>query len=446
MRLILFCLLSVFFLINANSAYSEDVLKVTLKNGLKVILLEEHKAPVVTFQIWYRVGSRNESTGKTGLSHLMEHMMFKGTKNYGKGVFSRIVAKNGGTENAFTGNDYTAYFENFSADRINHSLELEADRMQNLLIDPDEFLLERSVVMEERRTRTDDDPYSYLIENLYAIAFLIHPYHTPVIGWMSDLERLSQKDVLKHYKDYYVPNNATIVVVGDFYADELLPGIKKYFEEIPRGTELSQDLPPEPKQIGVRRSIVRREAQLSFVFSAYHAPNYKSPDTYALTVLSNILSEGKSARLYRSLVYDQQIALETGGYYNGLTSDPELFYVYATAQPGGLPEMLEAALDKEILQLQSKLVTPPELKKAKNQISASYLMGSDSNFFRAMQIGTAETVGAGYRYVLDYVDNIQKVTAEDVRRVAKFYLKDDAKSVGILMPKTKEKKTDKKVK
>lgn len=441
MRLILFYLLPVFFFINTNKAYSEDILKFTLKNGLKIVLLEEHKAPVVTFQIWYRVGSRNETTGKTGLSHLMEHMMFKGTSKYGKGVFSKIVAKNGGTENAFTGNDYTAYFENFSSDRIDLSLELEADRMQNLLIDPDEFLLERSVVMEERRTRTDDDPYAYLIENLYAIAFLIHPYHAPVIGWMSDLERLSQKDVLKHYKEYYVPNNATIVVVGDFYADELLPKIKQHFGEIPKGPELSQDLPPEPKQIGTRRSIIRREAQFPFIFSAYRTPNYKNPDSYALTVLSNILSKGKSARLYRSLVYDQQIALETGGYYDGLTSDPDLFYVYVTAQPGGNPEVLESALEKEITDLQSKLVTDTELKKAKNQISATYLMGSDSNFFRAMQIGTAETVGAGYRYVLDYVENIQKVTAEDVRRVAALYLKEDAKSVGILIPKQIDKQT-----
>jgi len=435
MRRIILYFLPFFFLINISSVYSEDVLKFTLKNGLKVILLEEHKAPVVTFQIWYRVGSRNEITGKTGLSHLMEHMMFKGTKKHGKGAFSRIIAKNGGTENAFTGNDYTAYFESLSADRIELSLELEADRMQNLLLDPDEFLLERSVVMEERRTRTDDDPYSYLVENLYAIAFLIHPYHSPVIGWMSDLERLSQEDVVQHYKTYYVPNNATIVVVGDFYADELLPRIKKHFEKIPKGPEPAQALPPEPEQIGSRRSIVRREAQLPFVFSAYHVPNYKNPDSYALTVLSNILSEGKSARLYRSLVYDQQIALETGGYYSGLTSDPELFYVYATAHPKGNPDKLEEALEKEITLLQSKLVSPTELKKAKNQISATYLMGSDSIFFRAMQIGTAETVGAGYRYVFDYVGNIRKVTVEDIRRVARRYLKNDVKSIGILLPK-----------
>ncbi|HEY5599787.1 MAG TPA: pitrilysin family protein, partial [Candidatus Manganitrophaceae bacterium] len=194
------------FTAEARAARIEEAL---FQNGLKVILMEERKAPVVTFQVWYKVGSRNEITGKTGLAHLTEHMMFKGTSRHGKGEFSRIVAKNGGTENAFTGNDYTAYFENFASDRIDLSLELESDRMQNLLIDPKEFQLERAVVKEERRSRTDDDPTSFLIENLYAIAFLVHPYHNPVIGWMSDLDRVVRDDVYNLYKQYYTPNNAT---------------------------------------------------------------------------------------------------------------------------------------------------------------------------------------------------------------------------------------------
>lgn len=411
-----------------------------LKNGLKVVLMEEHKAPVVTFQIWYRVGSRNETSGKTGLSHLTEHMMFKGTEKHGKGAFSRIVAKNGGTENAFTGNDYTAYFENFAADRIDLSLELEADRMQHLLVDPDEFELERSVVMEERRTRTDDDPYAYLIENLYAIAFLVHPYHAPVIGWMSDLQNLVRDDVFAHYKKYYVPNNATIVVIGDFFTDDLLPKIKAHFEEIPKGPEAPQTVSPEPEQMGARRAFIRREAQLPFVFVGYRTPNHAHPDTYALTVLSSLLSSGKSARLYRSLVYDQQIALEAGGYYNGLTTDPELFYLYATAQPDKDPRLLEDAIDKEIARLQSEPVTAKELEKAKRQIAAQHILASDSNFYRAMQIGTAETVGAGYGYVLDFIDNIQKVSAEDIQRVAETYLIEDRKNIGLLIPKTPEKK------
>lgn len=415
-------------------ARAAKIEEVVLPNGLKVVLLEEHKAPVVTFQVWYRVGSRNEITGKTGLSHLLEHMMFKGTAKHGKGEFSRIVAKNGGTENAFTANDYTAYFENFASDRIELSLDLESDRMQNLIMDPKEFQLEREVVKEERRTRTDDDPYSFLIENLYAIAFMVHPYHAPVIGWMSDLDGLTRDDAFLYYKHYYQPNNATVVVVGDFNTKTLLPKIKSFFEKIPKGPEPQQLVPPEPVQIGERRSIVKREAQLPFVFAAFHTPNYKSPDTYALAVLSSVLSAGKSSRLYRSLVYQQQIALDAGGHYEGLTTDPELFYVYATARPQISPEELEEALGDEISRLQSEPISDQELKKAKNQIEADFILGSDSNFFRAMRIGTAETVGAGHEYVTRFVENIRKVTAQDVMRVAQKYLVEDQRSVGTLMP------------
>ncbi len=414
-----------------------EVQKVVLDNGLTVVLWEEPKAPVVTFQIWYKVGSRNEVNGKTGLSHVTEHMMFKGTQKYGKGEFSRIVAKNGGTENAFTGNDYTAYFESFAADRIDLSLTLEADRMQNLILDEKEFQLERSVVMEERRSRTDDDPYAYLIENLYAISFLVHPYRSPIIGWMSDLENLVNDDVRQHYARYYVPNNATIVVVGDFESDALLQKIKQHFESIPRGRDVPQTVSPEPPQLGPRRSIIKREAQLPFVFVAYHTPNYKSADSHALTLLSSILSNGKSARLYRSLVYEQEIALDTGGYYSGLTTDPELFYVYATAQKGKTTTELENALSAEIQSIQEEGITARELEKAKNQIEAEYLMGLDSNFYRAMQLGKAETVGAGYEYVLDYIQNILKVSLDDIQNVAQKYLIEDGKSVGVLIPQTK---------
>ena len=407
---------------------------VALSNGLKVVLLEEHKAPVVTFQVWYRVGSRNEITGKTGLSHLLEHMMFKGTPNHGKGEFSRIVAKNGGTENAFTANDYTAYFENFASDRIELSLDLESDRMQNLSMDPKEFQLEREVVKEERRTRTDDDPYSFLIENLYAVAFLVHPYHAPVIGWMSDIDHLTRDDAFNYYKQYYLPNNATIVVVGDFNTKTLLPKIKSFFEKIPKGPEPPRYVPPEPVQLGERRAVVKREAQLPFVFAAFHTPNYQSPDTYPLAVLSSVLSAGKSSRLYRSLVYQQQIALDAGGHYEGLTTDPELFYVYATARPQSSPDELEEALSDEISRLQTEPISDQELKKAKNQIEAEFILGSDSNFFRAMRIGTAETVGAGHEYVTHFVENIRKVTAQDVLRVAQKYLVEDQRSVGTLTP------------
>ncbi|HET6369706.1 MAG TPA: pitrilysin family protein [Nitrospiria bacterium] len=429
--LLLFFFSPLFLFDAANAAKIQET---TLSNGMKVILQEEHKAPVVTFQIWYKVGSRNEVTGKTGLSHLTEHMMFKGTKKHGKGEFSRIVAKNGGNENAFTGNNYTAYFENFAADRIGLSLELEPDRMQNLLVDPKEFLLERDVVKEERRMRTDDDPESYLIENLYAIAYMAHPYHNPVIGWMTDIGHLTRDELYRHYKTYYVPNNATVVVVGDFDAKVLLPRIEKAFGSIPKGPELPKVEIVEPEQVGERRTVVRKEAQLPFVIVGYHSPNFKSPDVYALSVLANLLSSGKSSRLYRSLVYDQQIAIDAGGSYDGLSTDPELFYVYAVARPGKKPEDLETALYAEIEKIKEGPISDTEMTKAKNQVEADYIMGQDSNFFEAMQLGTAETVGAGVGYVEHYVENIRKVTSEDVRRVARTYFIKDHRNVGTLIP------------
>jgi len=428
----LFLLLPTLLLVGpARAAQIEET---TLPNGLKVILQEEHKAPVVTFQVWYKVGSRNEVTGKTGLSHLTEHMMFKGTQNHGKGEFSRIVAKNGGTENAFTSTDYTAYFENFAADRINLSLELEPDRMQNLTVDPKEFLLERDVVMEERRMRTDDDPYGYLTEYLYAQSFVAHPYHNPVLGWMTDIQRLTRDDLYHHYKTYYIPNNATVVVVGDFDRKTLLPKIESAFGSIPKGNNPPTTAIIEPEQRGQRRTVARREAQLPFVFIAYPAPNFRSPDVYALSVLLNLLSTGKSSRLYRSLVYDQQTALDAGGHYEGLTTDPELFYIYAMARPDKEPQEIERSLLAEVERIKSDPISETELTKAKNQVEAAYVMGQDSNFFEAMELGTAETVGAGIGYVEHYVENIRKVTAEEVQRVAKAYFIEDHRNTGVLIP------------
>ena len=406
----------------------------TLSNGLKVILQEEHKAPVVTLQVWYRVGSRNEITGKTGLAHLTEHMMFKGTKRYGKGAYSRTISKAGGSENAFTSTDYTTYFINVASDRIDLALELEADRMENLIIDPNEFKLEREVVKEERRLRTEDDPQSLVVENLFATAFLVHPYHSPVIGWMTDLNHLTRDDVYHFYKRYYIPNNATLVIVGDIDSKSLLSTIRNTFGRIPRGPEVPELDISEPEQIGERRFGLKKEAHLPFVFAGYHVPNYRHPDSYALGVLSNILSSGKSSRLYQSLIYKQRLALGAGGSYNALSTDAKLFYFYGVPLPGRSIEELQKALFSEVDRLKKEPVSDRELEKAKNQVAASFIMGLDSNFFRAMQFGRAETVGAGYQYPESYVDAIRKVTPEDIRRAAKTYLVEDRRTVGILVP------------
>ena len=325
-------------------------------------------------------------------------------------------------------------FVNISKDRIDLALELEADRMQNLLVDPKEFELERDVVKEERRLRTDDDPQSLVVEHLFATAFMVHPYHSPTIGWMTDLNNLIRDDVYEFYKKYYAPNNATLVIVGDIDPKTLLPRIKKTFGKAPRGPAVPPLKITEPEQSGDRRFTIKKEAQLPFVFAGFRTPHYVNRDSYALSILANILSAGKSSRLYRSLVYEQKLALSAGGDYDGLSTDPDLFYFYGVPMPGKPIEDLERAIFAEVARLKTEPVSERELEKAKNQVAASFIFGLDSNFFRAMQIGQAETVGAGYQYPDSYVEEIRKVTREDIQRVAKTYLLDNRQTVGILIP------------
>ncbi len=432
-RTVLFLLSIVSTAVPAVFALDMHVTEKVLPNGLKVLLKEEHKAPVVTFQVWYKVGSRNEKLGTTGMSHLLEHMMFKGTRKHGPKTFSQTVQRNGGNDNAFTGKDYTAYFETFAADRIDISLDLESDRMQNLLIDPREFEPERKVVMEERRMRTDDDPTATMVEQMTAEAFIAHPYEWPVIGWMADIGNITRDGLYEHYRTYYAPNNATVVVVGDFDAKALMPRIEHYFGAIPRGP-----LPPvvaavEPQQLGERRIIVKKEAELAAVFAGYHTPDIKHPDSYALEVLQGVLSSGKSSRLYKSLVYDKQIALYSGGDYDNIANDPNLFYVYAGVMPGRSTDEVEQALYAEIERLKTATVSDEELQKAKNQIEAGFIMGQDSVSYQAMLLGQFETV-ANWRLLEKYTENIRAVTKEDVRRVAKKYFIEDNRTVGILIP------------
>ena len=411
-----------------------DVFETTLDNGLKVLLLEEHKAPVVTFHIWYRVGSRNEQFGRTGLAHLLEHMMFKGTEKIGAQEFSQRVRRNGGRDNAFTSQDYTGYFVTIAADRIGLPLELEPDRMANLRLDPAEVNRERDVVMEERRMRTEDDPSSALWEEVQAAAFKAHPYGNPVIGWMEDLQQLTLTDIQNFYKTYYAPNNAVVVVVGDFDRETLLPKIQKAFGSIPRGPEPPPIRSDEPPQKGERRVVLRRpDARLPSLVAAFHVPNLKDPDCYALDVLEVILAGGKSARLYRRLVYEKQLALGAGAYYPRVSADPDLFSLYATPLPGKTVEELEHALYAEIDQLKTELVSPRELQKAKNQIEASFVFSQDSIFSLARRLASHEIV-AGWRSWEAYLPGIRAVTREDIQRMARKYFTQDNRTVGVLIP------------
>lgn len=405
-----------------------------LSNGMKVLLVEVPKAPVATVQVWYKVGSRNEVMGRAGLSHMLEHMMFKGTAKYPKGSFSRIVRKNGGIDNAFTSQDFTAYFENVAADRVGLALELEADRMQGLVLDDSEFQTEREVVKEERRLRSEDDPQGALVEALFAQAFLSHPYHWPVIGWFADLDAMSLEDLQRHYDTFYSPNNATLVIVGDIKTESLLPAIKRLFEPIPRGPFPKQTLSPEPEQRGERRFLLKREAQVPFVMMGFRVPNYSNEDSYALDILESILSHGKSSRLYQSLVYDQKNSLAVGAEYSVLQTDPGLFYFYSLVNPGAKVEGVEEAIQREIVRLQNEPPSEQELQRAKNQVEAARVFEQDSNFRHAMLMGQAESVGAGWQRIDQFVERIRAVTAKDIQRVAKQYLTPDNRTVGILIP------------
>jgi zinc protease len=421
------------FASSAKAELKEQVFETVLSNGLKVILLENHKAPLVTFQVWYRVGSRNEAWSRTGLSHMLEHMMFKGTEKVGPEEFSRIIQENGGNLNAFTSRDYTAYFENLNSDRVGVAIDLEADRMENLVLRQEDFHTERMVVMEERRLRTEDNPQAHLFEQLMATAFQVHSYHWPIIGWMQDLKRLTLDDLKNYYRRYYNPANAFLVVVGNFKKEALLPVVEKFFGSYPKGFLPEQDIDQEPPQIGERRIFVKKEAQLPALVIGYHVPNLREPDSYVLEVIASILSSGKSSRLYQSLVQEKQLALSADADHSLLSRDPGLFYLSADPLPGKEPADVEKALDQEVERLQRELVGERELQKAKNQLEASFVYSQDSLFYQAMLLAQHE-IALSWRTIDNYLPSIRKVSPGDIQRVTRKYLIPDNRTVGILIP------------
>jgi zinc protease len=409
------------------------VVATTLDNGLRVLLVEDHRSPIVSFQMWYRVGSRNELPGATGIAHLLEHMMFKGTPTHGPRQFAALVEQNGGQDNAFTSHDVTSYYVNIAADKIDLVIELEADRMQNLLLDPREIDSERQVVIEERRTRTEDDPGGFLGEEVAAIAFKNHPYGAPIIGWMEDLKRITPEEVRAFYRTYYVPNNATLVAVGAFKAPEVLEKIKARFGRIPKGATPPPVRAVEPPQNGHRRVVVQKQAQLPIVYLGYHVPNQQSADAPALELLSTILSSGRASRLYRRLVYERQLALEAGGDYSYFAFDPPLFWFWGTPMPGQTPEAMEKALLEEMERLKTEPVTDEELTRARNQTEAAFVFQEDSVHRRAGLLARFELIG-GYEGKDKFLERLRAVTAADVQRVARTYFADDKKNVGVLLP------------
>ncbi|MBI4767704.1 MAG: insulinase family protein [Deltaproteobacteria bacterium] len=421
---------------SVSRAQAEGLAQVTetrLANGLQVLMLPNSKAPVVSVQVWYKVGSGNEALGHSGLAHLTEHLMFRGTKKYGPKQFSRIVQKNGGQDNAFTGRDYTAYFENLASDRLAIALDLESDRMTGLLVDEEKFFTEKKVVQEERRLRIKDDPSASLFEEVMAAAFKSHPYKRPITGWMEDLESLNHSDFLSFYGKYYQPANATLIVAGDYDKGTLLPLIEKTFGRIPKGESLPPVTIKEPPQEAEKRVILRREAQLPFVVLAYHVPSFPHPDSFSLEVMSQILAGGKSSRLHEKIVYQEQKALDAGADYAFSSKDPFLFFLYAQAMPGQTPELIEERLVQELEDWEKTPPIPEELERAKNQIEAAFIFAQDSIFYQANLLGRYQTLG-NWKDLNKFLPGIRAVQQSDLLRVYRTYFQGRNKTVGVLIP------------
>jgi zinc protease len=417
-----------------------NVSEFELDNGLKLIVKEDHRAPVVVSQVWYKVGASYEHEGITGISHMLEHMMFKGTKHLEPNEFSHIIAENGGEQNAFTGQDYTTYFQKLHKDRLEVSFKNEADRMRNLVIDPDELKKEQKVVAEERRMRTDDNPQALLRERFDAAAFVSSPYHRPVIGWMSDINHYQADDLRVWYQKWYAPNNATVVVVGDVSPKAVLALAKKYFG--PLKPEKVATLKPqvEVNQKGIREIEVKAPAELPYLMMGWKVPSVTTVskenawEPYALEVLANILDGGNSARFAKQLVREQQVASSVGAGNSLFSRLSDLFTIAGTPANGKSIEELKKAIIEQITQLKNQPVSQEELERVKAQVVADAVYEKDSVFYQAMQIGMLETIGVDWRVGEQYVDNIKTVTAEQVQAVANKYLTNEQLTVGELVP------------
>ncbi|MEF3192709.1 MAG: insulinase family protein [Halothiobacillaceae bacterium] len=409
-----------------------------LPNGLRILVQPDHRAPVVTTQVWYKVGSSDEPGGLTGISHMLEHMMFKGTAKVPAGKFSEIIAAHGGQENAFTSRDYTAYFQTLAKDDLEVAFELEADRMRNLLLREEDFAKELEVVKEERRMRTEDDPNARLYEQFEAAAWLNGGYHHPIIGWMSDLDHLRVEDLRSWYRAHYAPNNATLVVVGDVTPAEVKRLALKHFGPLQPFKLAGRERRLAIEQVGERRLVLRAPAKLPALLMGYRAPvlmdDVPAWEPYALTVLAGILDGGQSARLQQRLVRELRLAGEVGAGYGADSRLGDLFLLSAVPSEGVDIRTLEQALRQEIARLRDEPVSAAELARVKAQVIAAEVYGRDSVFYQAMRLGTYETVGLGYQRLNELVPGIEAVTAEQVQAVARKYLIDDRLTVGVLDP------------
>jgi len=422
------------------AAAATEVHEKTLDNGLKVIVKRDNRAPIVTSQVWYKVGSSFEHGGVTGVSHVLEHMMFKGTEKLAPGEFSRIIAENGGDENAFTGRDYTAYFQTMAADRLPISFELEAQRMRFLTLPEGEFLKELEVVKEERRLRTEDNPESLTFEQFNASAYEASPYRTPVIGWASDLEGLTVDDMRDWYRQWYAPNNATLVVVGDVDPQSVFALAEEHFGPLAAEKVAEPKRRAEPPQRGEKRLTVMAPAKEPYLLMGYKATALGHADEdwepYALEMLSSVLDGGSSARFSRELVRGTRIAASAGASYSAFTRLPGMFVMNGIPAKGRSIAELEQALRDQVQRVRDEPVTDDELERIRTKLIAAKVYEKDSVYAQAMQIGRLETIGLGWQLTDEYVELLSRITPEQVQSVARKYLTPDKLTVAVLDPQT----------
>jgi len=430
----------IFLLIMPLTAFANTVIQeFKLDNGLKLVVQEDHRSPVVVSQVWYRAGSLDEVNGKTGVAHVLEHMMFKGTKEVKAGQFSRLIAAAGGKENAFTSTDYTCYFQQLEKSHLPLSFKLEADRMANLQLTDEEFAKEIKVVMEERRWRTDDKPQSKVSEAFQATVYHAHPYSRPVIGYMNDLENMTAADAREWYHNWYAPNNATVVVVGDVKAQEVYALAKEHFGKLKAKVLPERKPQVEPEQTGERRIVVKAPAKLPYLLMGYHVPPLMNPETdwepYALEVLAGVLSGNPAARLNQRLVRETQIAVDASAGYDLMARGRQsIFALDATPSEGKTVAELETALLQQVESIKQSGVTAEELDRVKAGVIAADVYKRDSMFYQGMQIGTIETIGFPWKILDDYPNKLRAVTPEQVQAVAKKYLLKDNLTIATLDP------------
>ena len=406
----------------------------TLPNGLQVVFLEDHSTPIVHVSVWYHVGSKNEKAGRTGFAHLFEHLMFKGSKNVGADEHPSRITGIGGQSNAFTDEDATVFWETVPSQYLPLALWLEADRMASLQIDADKFKNEREVVKEERRMRFDNQPFGRLTEILDDKAFTTHPYKHETIGSMADLQAATTQDVIDFHDTYYVPNNATVTIVGDFDTKDAAAMVQQYLARVPMGKPVPRDIPKEPEQTAERVFNIQEDWPLPAVVVAYHIAADNTPDAYPMHVLDKILGDGDSSRLYRSLVYEKRMALAAFGEAK-VIEHPNLFYAVAIVQPGNRPADVQRELISQIERLKTEPVTDAELNRSKRQWARDYILGRETVQQKALHLAHGVVIHDDVTSADGEFDLFQNVTAADVQRVAKTYFNASNRTVLTIMPK-----------